>query len=175
MTQTLDRQYAIDVPEILNYIDLEKFSNEYKRGFERHSPEFGVRAWGFKGDDPLVNKLDSIINKSLLTEEIAYWYQIKDKDKELTAHVDSHFRNVALIIPIDPKVYDIQWFDTIGEEANIIHTYTYQGPTLIDSDKPHGTLDKELERHIFQLSLSFRDYSWDKVIELYESNQLFKI
>ena len=175
MTQILDRQYAINVPELLNYIDIEKISREYKRGSYTESPKFGVRAWGFKGDDPLVNKLDSIINKSHLTKEIAYWYQIKDEDKELPAHVDSHFRNVALIIPIDPKVYDIQWFDTIGENANIIHTYTYQGPTLIDSDKPHGTLDKGLERHIFQLSLSFRDYSWDKVIELYESNRLFNL
>jgi hypothetical protein len=175
MTQISDKHYAIDVPELSKYIDLEKLSNEYKRGFERHSPEFGVRAWGFKGDDPLVNKLDSIINKSFLTKEIDYWYQIKEEDKELPAHVDSHFRNVALIVPIDPKVYDIQWFDTVGENANVIHTYTYLGPTLIDSDKPHGTLDKGLERHIFQLSLSFRDYSWDKVIELYESNQLFKL
>lgn len=174
MMQNLINNYAIDVNELSDFVNLDNILN-FKGGQEKHAPEYGTYAWKINNNNINVLSFDNIINKSVLKSDIEYWYQIKVSQCNLKPHIDTHFRDIAIIFPIIPKTYKISWFDGTNEDSNIIYTHTYNGPAIINSNIPHGTLDKGLERHIFQVSLSFTNYSWKKIIDLYTTGQLFLI
>ena len=93
---------------------------------------------------PLFEDLAKIFKRT--KEDIYKYAQYFIIEGSLSPHVDK--RTAAFTIPLKGVDSPIVWYDA---DDNILDSYTYEGPTLIDTNTKHGALDNSNLRLHFQI------------------------
>tara|TARA_B100000902_G_scaffold185397_1_gene177830 strand:+ start:294 stop:827 length:534 start_codon:yes stop_codon:yes gene_type:complete len=79
-------------------------------------------------------------------EDIYKYSQYFIIEGSLSPHIDK--RTAAFTIPLKGVDSPIVWYDA---DDNVLDSYTYEGPTLIDTHTKHGALDNSHLRLHFQV------------------------
>ena len=92
------------------------------------------------------------------------WLTHKLPEYYIKPHIDTD-RDAVLIIPIDPKHYNIHFLSDISNEESIIYTHQYRCPTMPHAKIPHFIDDMNVERFFIQVSFYFKDFNWERLHE----------
>jgi len=100
--------------------------------------------------------LSAIFNRSL--DDIYNCAQYFIIEGALSPHIDK--RSAAFTIPLKGVDTPVVWYDS---NDNVLDTYLYEGPTLIDTGTKHGAIDNQEERLHFQIGGFTEPFS--KIVE----------
>lgn len=164
-----NKQQLIDIADKYMHLAKDGFTNHngdyitYKSVAERlGANNYSVESLYFK-DMPedykslqIFNDLSIMLKRDI--NDIYEYAQYFIIEGSLSPHVDK--RTAAFTIPLRGVDTPVVWYD---DDNNILDTYLYEGPTLIDTNTKHGAEDNLDQRLHFQIGGFNQPFS--KIIE----------
>jgi len=166
----MHNEFIIELPQLNNAFDPDALWNGCQSNESHINESYGVKCWEVKPDQKEVAHIFSQINQDIMEKPLIGWLMYKYQDKWLKPHIDKD-RDAILMFPIEPSNYKISFLDN-EQDLNTVYEHTYQCPTIVNSNQLHCVYDHGIERKFFQISLFFKDYSWDNVINYVSNGQL---
>ena len=164
----MQNEFAIELPQLDDAFDPNLLWQNCKDNENHINESYGVQCWEVPATQKEVKHIFDKINQNILSKPLIGWYMHKFKNQWLKPHVDNG-RDAILMFPIDPKQYKISFLDS---DDKIVYEHEYKCPTIVNSDVMHCVYDEGIERKFFQISLSFKDHSWNKGINYVNNGQL---
>jgi len=139
---------------------------------------YGVTSYEVPETQPEVKHIFEAINQELMWKKPMGWLNCHNGNEWTRPHIDA-VRNAVFQFPIYPKKYTLVYLDKNNWDRNSypqpkhIWEHKVSCPIIENVSIPHCVYDKGIKRIHFQISLYFKDYSWEKIKKYVKNGELF--